>query len=193
MGKVSPPCLLVIDVQKGFHDLYWGPRNNPNFEKVIASALECWRSKNWPIIHVQHYSTDPKSPLHPSRSGVDFMGEAKPMGDEIVIRKCVNSAFIGTNLEQFLKSRGLMDLVLVGMTSDHCVSTSARMAANLDFGVTILSDATATFDRAGPDGVIYSAENVHRVSLASLHGEFAQVMSLSTCLLIQTASLIVLT
>jgi len=41
----------------------------------------------------------------------------------------------------------------------------------------IVEDATATFERTGPDGVRYPAEQMHRVALASLHGEFAQVRS----------------
>ena len=111
MNKSPLPCLLVIDVQKGFHDSYWGRRNNPGVERVIASALDSWRAKGWPVIHVQHRSIDPKSPLHPSKPGVAFMNEAAPATSEAVFEKCVNSAFIGTDLERVLKSRGLTVLV----------------------------------------------------------------------------------
>lgn len=51
------------------------------------------------------------------------------------------------------------------------------MAANLGFGVTLVEDATATFERTGPDGAHYSADMMHRLALASLHGEFAEVRS----------------
>ena len=40
----------------------------------------------------------------------------------------------------------------------------------------LLDDATATFDRAGPDGRMYGAAEIHAISLASLHGEFATVL-----------------
>jgi nicotinamidase-related amidase len=49
------------------------------------------------------------------------------------------------------------------------------MAANLGFTVTVVADATATFDRLGPDGEHYTAEQVHRLALVSLHREFATV------------------
>jgi len=45
------------------------------------------------------------------------------------------------------------------------------------FNVTVVEDATATFERRGPDGTHYSADLMHRVALASLHGEFATVRS----------------
>lgn len=178
----SNPCLLVIDVQQGFLDPYWGKCGDPHVVGKISAAIGAWRNREWPLVHVKHCSTDSKSPLFPNSPGNDFMDESKPLRGETVIEKNVNSAFIGTELEQLLRKHGVADLVLVGFTSDHCVSTSARMAANLGFGVTVLSDATATFDRTGPDGVTYPAETVHRVSLASLHGEFARVVDLQTYL-----------
>jgi nicotinamidase-related amidase len=50
------------------------------------------------------------------------------------------------------------------------------MAGNLGFATWVVSDATAAFDRVGPDGVLYRAEQIHAVALADLHGEFATVV-----------------
>jgi nicotinamidase-related amidase len=63
-----------------------------------------------------------------------------------------------------------------------CVSTTTRMAAILGFEVVVVADGTATFARVGHDGRAYSADEVHRLALASLHGEFATVIETAAVL-----------
>lgn len=177
--KNNSCALLLIDVQKGFQDeIFWGKRNNPALEQNISYLLNAFRRHGQTIIHVQHHSTEIGSPLCPGLHGVEFMDFAKPK-DETVFIKTVNSAFVGTNLESFLKENRIKEIILAGLTSDHCVSTTARMASNLGFKILIPYDAVATFDRVGFDGRVYHEELVHQVSLASLKGEFARVISCS--------------
>jgi len=169
------PVLLLIDVQKGFDDPSWGNRNNMDAESNIELLLSAWRRHERPVIHVRHGSTEPGSLLRPELPGYAFKANTQPLVTEKQFSKSVNSAFIGTGLEQYLNGHGYSALVIVGLTTDHCVSTTTRMAANLGFNVTLVSDATATFDRVGHDGTFYSAEEMHRVNLASLNGEFCEV------------------
>lgn len=168
--------LVIIDVQKGLDDPKWGARNNPNAEARMAELLAAWRRTRRPVFHVQHMSTLPNSPLNPKNPGNEIKDIVRPAGEEPVFQKNVNSAFIGTALEKTLRERGVNTLVMVGLTTPHCVSTSARMAGNLGFEVYVVSDAVATYEITGPDGTRYSPEEIHRISLATLHEEFATVV-----------------
>jgi len=175
--------LLVVDVQKGM-DVYAKDynRNNPDLERNIARLQSAWRESGRPVIHVQHLSTERNSPLRPGQPGVEIKDEVKPLAGEPVVQKSVSSAFIGTTLEKDLRRRGVTTLVVVGMQTNMCVSTTARMAGNLGFTTYVVSDATATFDNTGPDGKRYGSELLHNVALADLHGEFSTVVDTKTVL-----------
>ena len=175
---VGLPTLLVVDVQAGFDDAtWWGRRNNLTAEENIAKILAEWRVRGGPIIHVQHASENEGSPLHASNPGFVFKPEAMPLPGEFVVRKTKNSAFIGTDLEAQLAKRGCSELVVVGLTTDHCVSTTVRMAGNLGFSVTLVEDGTATFERTDHRGVHYDAESLHAAHVASLQGEFCRAVT----------------
>ena len=173
--RTDKPALIVIDVQEGFSHPKWGTRNNPDAEQKIAGLLAIWREHGWPVFHVKHNSRSAASPLHPTREGNRLKRFAVPVGDEPLVEKDVNSAFIGTDLEARLRRAGVVQVVLVGLTTPHCVSTSARMAGNLDFETFVASDATAAFSWTAHDGTVVSPEVMHFQALAALHGEFATV------------------
>ncbi len=173
-------ALILIDVQEGFNDPVWGKRNNPQMEDNIMQLLQEWRMANRPIFHIQHNSVLPESPLRLNQVGNDFMEISQPQGNEPVIGKTVNSAFIGTDLEARLREQDIEQMVIIGLTTNHCVSTTTRMAGNLGFDVYLVSDATATFDRVGIDGAVFPAEQVHAMSLANLNDEFATVVKTDT-------------
>ena len=179
ISKKDRPALILIDIQKGFENIeYWGgQRNNPNAEENAGYLLKLWREKDLPVFHIQHCSTNPASLLHETNEGNQFKDIVKPLRSEPIIKKNVNSAFIGTNLKEQLDNAEITKLVIVGLTTDHCVSTTTRMAGNLGFDTLIVSDATATFNKKGLEGQNYSAELIHETALASLNGEFATIVS----------------
>ncbi|QFT89030.1 Streptothricin hydrolase [Bacillus sp. THAF10] len=171
------PVLLVVDVQKAFEEPSWGKRSNPKAESNMLELLKVWRENELPIIHVQHASQNPSSTLHPSKPGFTLKEGFEPFKDEYLIRKSVNSSFIGTDLDQYLKNNNYQTLVVVGLTANHCVSTTVRMAGNLGYRTYVCEDATAAFEMTSHDGLHLSAEDVHRHALAALHHEFAEVVS----------------
>jgi nicotinamidase-related amidase len=170
-------ALLVIDVQRAFADAdYWGPRNNPGCEANIAALIAAWRAAGRPLVYVRHDSVEPGSPLAPGLPGNEFQ-EVVSGEPDLLVRKSVNSAFYGDpDLHAWLAQRGIGSIAVCGITTNHCVETTARMGANLGYEVLFALDATHTFDRTGPDGERLTADELARATATSLHGEFAAVV-----------------
>lgn len=172
-------ALILVDIQKGFEDVaYWGgQRNNPDAELRASELLKIWRDNELPVFHVQHCSSITTSLLHESHAGNQFNDLVVPAEGEPVIKKNVNSAFIGTDLQFLLDNAKITTLVIAGLTTDHCISTTTRMAGNLGYETFLVADATATFNKKGIDGQNFPAELIHQTALASLDKEFATVVT----------------
>jgi len=144
-------ALLVIDMQRGFDDLsFWGPTANPDCERNVATLIEAWRHAEEPIVLVRHESASSGSPLHPDAEGNAFVDVVAGAPAELVVSKSVNSAFYGDpDLNAWLQKSGIRELVICGIQTNMCVETTARMAGNLGYDVTVVLDATRTFDLTG--------------------------------------------
>jgi nicotinamidase-related amidase len=125
---------------------------------------------------VRHDSVEDGSPLRAGTPGNAFKPQVSGEPD-LLVAKSTNSAFYGEpDLHAWLGERGLRRIAVCGITTNHCVETTARMGGNLGYDVLFVLDACHTFDRMGPDGAVVSAEDITRATAASLHGEFATVV-----------------
>lgn len=171
------PALVVVDVQEGFDDPSWGPRNNPAFEQNLQALIAAFTARGLPRVHVRHDSDEADSPLHPSSPGNRLEAYVDPEPD-LLVTKQVNSAFHGTpDLHAWLSGRGIGSIVVTGITTNHCCETTARVGGNLGYDVVFVTDATHTFDLTGPDGRVHPADEVAAMTSANLDGEFATVLS----------------
>ena len=168
-------CVLIpIDVQQGF-DLAAG--SNPAMEANGLRLLAAWRAAGLPLLHVRHDSVQAGSPFRPGQPGNAFRPGFAPQHDEPLVTKSVNAAFIGTDLDLRLRRLGVDTVVLFGLTTDMCVSTTARVAANLGYRTFVVGDATAAFDLVDAEGHVHTARDLQRAHLATLHAEFAEVVA----------------
>jgi len=168
-------ALLPIDIQRGFDHPPWGPRDNPAMDDNGRRLLAAWRASGRPLIHVRHDSLDAGSSLHPSHPGNAFRDGFEPLPGETLLPKSVNAAFIGTDLDLRLRRLGVRSVVLFGISTDMCVSTTARVAANLGYRTIVVGDACQCFDLPDGDGNTIPAAEIARAHLATLRAEFAEV------------------
>ena len=175
-------ALLVIDMQRGFDDLeFWGPTVNPDCEANVAALVERWIADEEPVVVVRHDSRSVDSPLHAASPGNALVDAVAAVEPALLVTKNVNSAFYGDpDLHAWLGERGIRDVVICGIQTNMCVETTARMAGNLGYDVTVVLDATRTFDLsaevAGVGAVTRTAsELMTTTALVLERGGFARI------------------
>lgn len=169
--------LIPIDMQQAFDAAPWAPRWNKTLDENGLALLAAWRAASRPVIHVCHDSAEPNSTLRPDRPGNALRPGFEPQAGEPLVRKSVNAAFIGTDLDLRLRRLGGDTIVLFGISTDMCVSTTVRVGANLGYRVFLVEDACDCFDLPDGDGGTIAARDVHRAHVATLRHEFATVLT----------------
>jgi nicotinamidase-related amidase len=170
-------ALVIIDIQ---NDYFPGGKMELEGADAAASnaarALEQFRSKRLPIVHVRHLSTRPGATFFiPGTAGAEIHQRVRPNAGERVIEKNFPNSFRATDLDQVLKASGAKELVVAGMMTHMCVDASVRQAADLGYKVTLLGDACATRAQSfGGESV--PAKQVHAAFLAALNGFYAKVI-----------------
>lgn len=175
-------ALLIIDMQIAGSDPALGERGQLDAEKNAARLLEAWRERGDPIIHIRHDDMNPNSPYAPGQPGHAFRPEVAPLPHEEVIEKRTTNAFVGTDLMQALEGYNASQIVVAGVHLEHCVGTTARMAGNLGFMVYLAGDATASLSTHSKSGEKFSADEVHKMMLSVLDGDFVKVSDTDTLL-----------
>jgi nicotinamidase-related amidase len=179
MTDRSRAALIVIDVQQGFDDPAFPPRDNPACESNVKALIDRWTADDAPIVLVRHDSLEPGSPLHPSRPGNAFKPVLDGVEPALLVPKHVHSAFHGeVDLHAWLQEQGITRLVVCGIQTNRCCETTTRVGGDLGYDIDYVLDATHTFDEAAHDGgEPIPADVLARVTAANLDGHFARVVS----------------
>lgn len=168
--------LLPIDMQQAFDADPWPRRWNDRVDENGLALVAEWRALGRPIIHVRHDSVAPGATLAPGAPGNAFRPGFAPLPGEPLVTKSVNSAFIGTDLDLRLRRIGADSILVFGIATDMCVSTTIRTGANMGWTMILADDACDCFDLPDPRGGIIAAEDVHAAHVATLGYEFCGVV-----------------
>lgn len=181
--KLDPAntALLIIDMQRNFLDsnsasANWGLDVRPFRALIpgIREILEGARNAGLTIVHTREGFAPDLSDVHPLRNEVDPVGqqsslgralirgepghaiteELRPETDELVINKAGYSAFVRSSLDEELRARGISHLIVTGITTECCVSSTLRVAVDLGYYCLLIEDCCAGSTRELHNNVI---------------------------------------
>jgi nicotinamidase-related amidase len=145
-------ALVVIDVQESFRRRpTWAVVDNPGIAENVQRLVDAARAAGDLVVWVLHSEPGSGTPFDPASGHVRLFAELTPAAGEPILTKTSRNAFTTTNLAQLLTERGIRDLVICGIQTEQCCETTTRVAADLGYDVTFVTDATATFPIAHRD------------------------------------------
>lgn len=174
-------ALIIIDMQMMMQDRMDAGRDfvNPEAPRNIAALADHFRTNGRPVVHVRHCDETEGSPVHPDAAGYPPMPCAVAKEDEPVFIKNTSSAFASTDLETWLRSAGITDVVVTGAVASFCVNSAVRAGCDLGFNMHVVRDGVIDFDL--PDAGL-GAQQIFDVTLGLLEADFAKVVTASSVL-----------
>lgn len=182
-------ALIVIDVQESFRARpLWATISEPKIADQVNRLVRLARQAGDLVVWVLHTAPGSGDVFDPALGHVRLMEELERADGEPLIHKTSHNAFTTTNLQQLLTERGINELTVCGIRTEQCVETTTRLASDLGYQVTFVTDATATNPiphRDAPAGQsvaelladprTLSAEEIIRRTEYALSGRFATI------------------
>ncbi|KAG1049355.1 hypothetical protein G6F43_008312 [Rhizopus delemar] len=172
-------ALIIVDVQNDYFPGGRLPTDSPvETAQAIARLMEKFRRENKEVVHVVHHSTEELLSrlrfLEAGTSGAEIHESVKPLADEKIMIKHDMSSFIGTDLKEYLESKGIDTIVVVGMMIHNCVNSTVYSGSHRGFKCIVVDEAVNTFDQPY-DGRIIKAKQIKEAFLAGIEFAYAKV------------------
>lgn len=139
-------ALVVIDVQESFRQRpIWQAGSTPDIVAKVNRLVDFSRDQDEFVVWVLHAAPGTNSVFDPALGHVRFLDGLHYRDSEPLLTKTSINAFTTTNLQELLRSHGVDEVVICGILTEQCCETTARLAKDLGFAVTFVTEATATF------------------------------------------------
>ncbi|GAA2089603.1 MULTISPECIES: cysteine hydrolase family protein [Brevibacterium] len=175
-------ALLVLDVQESFRARpLWSQVSNPQIVDRVNRLVAAARAGGHAVHWIWHAEPGSGTVFDPERGFVRPLEGLDVDDGEPQLTKTSRNAFTTTGLAQRLTAAGVTDLVIAGIQTEQCCETTARVAADLGYSVTFVTEATATFPVTRPDtGATLSTDAVIERTEFALAGRFARIATVDT-------------
>lgn len=151
----SKSALLIVDLQNMVVGMSLAPHSTADVVSRSAKLASAFREKGGAVVYItvdlanfvkveaDAPGRDPNSPLPPA-SALELSPEAGFQEGDLHVAKRYWGAFIGTDLESQLRSRGIETVVITGIATNMGVESTGREGAALGFNVVLVEDAMTT-------------------------------------------------
>lgn len=176
---MAQSALLIIDVQQSFLQRpFWSEDDVPAFKQAIQSLILGCRQRGAALVDIFHNSGDgPFSPQSGLVKPLPFLTHTA----DAVFHKHVHNALTESGLREWLDERGIKHVIIAGIRTEQCCETTARVASDLGYRVTFVTEATLTFPMTHDGRTLSSGELKHRTETV-LTDRFAAIRTVAECL-----------
>jgi nicotinamidase-related amidase len=176
---MSRSALINIDTQQSFfHRDYWQEDDVPAFQKAITRLISGCQDRHIPVVDIFH--VDDQGPFSLASGYVKAMPFLQHHAD-VTFHKHVHNAFTDTGLDLWLRQRDINHLIICGVRTEQCCETTTRVASDLGYRVSFVSEAMLTFPMSWKGVTLDTATLRHRTETV-LAGRFADVLTVAECL-----------
>ncbi|GAA2379118.1 isochorismatase family protein [Dactylosporangium salmoneum] len=188
-------ALLIIDIQESFRRRpSWAAVTNPGIAATVQPLIDDARERGDLVVWVLHAEPGTGNPFDPINGHVRYLDGLEPLAGEPQLVKTSANSFTTTGLQQLLTTEGIRHVIVTGIQTEWCCETTTRVACDLGYDVTFVTEATATFPIPHADErdlpyeeilasprTLPAAEVVARTEYA-LNGRFATVATVKEAL-----------
>lgn len=169
---MSRTALINIDTQQSFfHRDYWQETDFAAFQQAISTLIAGCEARGVPVVDIFHVADS--GPFALESGFVAPMPFLKHQA-AVTFHKHVHNAFTDTGLDHWLRSRDINHLIICGIRTEQCCETTARVASDLGYRVTFVSEATLTFPMTHK-GVTLDCNALRHRTETVLEGRFAAI------------------
>ena len=172
-------ALINIDTQQSFfHRNFWQDNDFPAFQQAMLTLIAGCQARGIPLVDIFHVADSGPFSLE--------SGFVKPMPflqhqADVTFHKHVHNAFTDTGLDRWLRQRDINHLIICGIRTEQCCETTARVASDLGYRVTFVSEATLTFPMTN-NGVTLDSHTLRHRTETVLVGRFAAIKTVQETL-----------
>lgn len=176
---MTATVLLVIDAQESFyHRGYRETPETPAFEQKLSELIAGCQAREIPVVDVFHVEADGPFSL---ASGLVKRLPFLQHHAAATVQKAVHNALTDSGLADWLRERQVKHLIISGLRTEQCCETTARVASDLGYKVTFVTEATLTFPITH-QGITLSIADLRHRTESVLINRFAAVATVEECL-----------